>query len=965
MFDDDDSSDPIVLYERRERKKLRRFVFDGDLPAASPELEQFIQDSSAEDDVATRSMPSYSLDCILTPALRFAVTILALFHNMLRLKSSFRLAVGRDMSPPLLGPLFHLFLCAVERVAGIFQARGGGEVLQLALDCLSITSSRLTLRKPAGVGCDAKGHRSRWGLALNDVALAFTILLRRKGRDSDGRIEQVTTHSMSLRLELKSFEVGLAPRLCDWIKVAGVRVKIHSSSMLENRSPVIGAQATPGGDVQLFLMLDKANVDREQGVSCSELKCRLLDRKATVASILVPPWFLLKSTPEKVKVSIGRMDSFVLGADFQAMRSILEMMGPFLGELAQRKLAFSPQKPKRTANKTQFILEEVDVRVNLHCYALLRPDLEQDDDDECLTMTTAIRAHLSEQANNLAMANAGNFNVRRHLIERERGDNCVISLGQVNAYCAKEEPESNDDKLSSAVEFGPLKARVNDLDMEKVAGLLYQINCIKRIQSELKEKAERPTHGMSVPDQRRGNLGTKEARNIGRLRLSVNSVDTVVLVNDGKSKSRIALLIENELIATLERNVDEDVANLTTDDLKSFAPRELFDAELSRCGICYLVRAEVKDLRCAMTFASHSQLPRIGDFSIKPDVRTLFVQTSELGVRSILPTNTSTDEISKAVNISFVGLNLYEVDHEHVMQLNDSATYFSSVLDHAQAVKVASCDGCLCLVDRIDVRKRQRHEFISIDTGNITVAWSPISQWLIMSCVKRIDGAKNLFTARSSVQHSSAKVRYDHMTSNIRITLEPGASAKVIAYIGVRTVAHAAIDGFVMNVSLEKPTFGKCPKPNVALRTRRLEICLKDVIGPIFLLDSISLNNYTRPATHEEVHEYMSKEGGCGLSSEVEVDSDGNALKEIFELCLGPVVATLPPDLHLGAVIEDLLLTPKALFDGLNSLKTNYVRPKKLYQLVSIGFSCKAPLNFDNSLDILSHRCQSNFRSPS
>jgi len=951
IFDSDDESDPVMLYERRELKKVRRFVFDSDLPAASPELEQFVRDSSTEDG-PTRSIPSYSLECILAPVLRFAVTILVLFHNVWRLKSSVRLAVGRDMPPPLLGQLFRLFSCAVERVACWSQAHGGGVLLQLVtFDCLSINSSRFTLRKPAGEGRDANGHRSRLGLALNDVVFAFTILLRRKCRDSNGR---ETTHALSLRLELKSLEIGLAPRFRDWIKVAGVRAKIHSSSMPDKCNPKIDALATSDCDVQLFLMLDQANVHTGKGVSCSELKCRLLYGEATVASMLVPPWFLIKTTQESVKISIGQsgIDSFVLGADFQSIHSILEMMGPFLQELGQMKRAKSPQKPKRRANKTQLNLAEVDARVELHCYALLRSALEQD----CMTMTASIRTHLNEQANNLAMVEAGNFNVRRHLlIEQERGDSCVISLGQVNARRVREKPESNDDKVISTVEVGPLTARVNDSDMEKVACLLYQIDCIKRIRNGLKEKAESSQHEGNVSDLLRGNSGTKGPRNIGRLTLSVESVDAVVLVNDGESKARIALLIENKLVATLDKNIDEDVAHQTTDDLESFAPRELFDAELSGREIRYVVSAEAKGFKCSVTFAPHSQLPRIGDFSIKPDERTLFIQVSQLGIRSILPANTSAVEISKAINVSFAGLNLYEVDQLYGMQHNDSASYFRSLLEHAYVVKVASCDGCFCLVDKINIRKRERLEIISFDFGRIAITWSPISQWLIMSCVKRIEGAKKQFRARSSVQHSNTKARYDQMSSHIRITVEPSASARVDAYIGVRTVVHTAMEGFVMNVSLDKPTSGQCrTKPNVVLRTQRLEIRLNDVIGPIFLFDSISLNNITRTATREEVHDYMSKQGNSCSLAEVAVDGDGNARKEIFELCLGPVVATLPPELHLGVVIADLVLTPKALFAGLNSLKTNYVRPKKMYQLVSAWCYCSEYYYcFNGSLDIL------------
>ena len=56
----------------------------------------------------------------------------------------------------------------------------------------------------------------------------------------------------------------------------------------------------------------------------------------------------------------------------------------------------------------------------------------------------------------------------------------------------------------------------------------------------------------------------------------------------------------------------------------------------------------------------------------------------------------------------------------------------------------------------------------------------------------------------------------------------------------------------------------------------------------------------------------------------------------LFELKLGTVTAKFPPKLLFGEVIEDVVLLPKALADGLNRLKEGHKKSAKKYQLMAI-----------------------------
>ncbi len=89
------------------------------------------------------------------------------------------------------------------------------------------------------------------------------------------------------------------------------------------------------------------------------------------------------------------------------------------------------------------------------------------------------------------------------------------------------------------------------------------------------------------------------------------------------------------------------------------------------------------------------------------------------------------------------------------------------------------------------------------------------------------------------------------------------------------------------------------------------------------MAEDLGFQNYLRKANGTELEEYISKEQRPGVHGDTIVtDHEGHPFKEIFVLNLnGRASANFPPVLHFGQVVEDVLLLPKALFEGLNRMK--------------------------------------------
>eukprot|EP00970_Alexandrium_tamarense_P018659 scaffold13358_cov198-Alexandrium_tamarense.AAC.22 len=509
----------------------------------------------------------------------------------------------------------------------------------------------------------------------------------------------------------------------------------------------------------------------------------------------------------------------------------------------------------------------------------------------------------------------------------------------------------------------------NDLQTTKVLG-----NALQRRLNGLEQKLSK--------DQVDGLKRKINHPSFDALNLSCASVDAIVELqipsernnnNDNNvSTVRLALLQgqSSSRISFREAPVQLSVNKPTEGNISD--PDSLFESELRKCHASYVVESRVSRMEFSVTFVPHSSLPTIGEMKVSRNQESTFYgQLTGLGLDLASPRGKPQNDADPRTQLFAAKaseVRVYEIPNKlsdvslfsvpvHVVSFRqhfvDShvgwpmAQTYSADYNIKSPVDILKCRGTFCRVEKRDTVAGKKMELISIQlsrnvSSDLYFVWSPVFQWLQMSCNTRIQQALAYVKSLASTSPTSKQGHSCHETI-IRVGVDPTTVANICTCLGVKSVMTTVIEGgMTMDISMVKylTPVVRTMKPNMIFRAGgRVQLFLNEITQhPIFAFSNVFFKNVTRRAFDDEIAEYNNKKEAPlqRYDDEIVVDHDGHPIKELFEVTVASCVTKFHPSLHFGEVIDDFLLTPRALDAGMDSFKSTSNKRKKRYQLMTI-----------------------------
>ena len=701
-----------------------------------------------------------------------------------------------------------------------------------------------------------------------------------------------------------------------------------------------------------------------------------------------------------------------LGVNLRHMQKIVQSMEVLLNNMASSMIKGSAPTIESCASKTKSPklkrpLEVVELN-SIISINLFTPDTSNGTNHGCFSLAApCFRLYRKNNANSAASADQITQTIERSAdysnpvllletkdarLQYDRHDDSSINtldlvvLKQTKAKVTSQILNMADSSTNAAIGLGGIVVRTGGTVIDEVAQAMKAVESVKfavaNLQQSAKEMKSRLNKQSAIKLHRRKHI-------LRQIDVTCDSVDAVIELHEGNVEDngtvRLSLL-SGYTSATVLRTDGIAHRSGSYDNSGLRLPDQLFEYEANRCHDHFLVEVTVAPAEASVTFCPHPSLPVIGNPSDAPSKSqgtTFYASAPKLTLKSINPLKTptlnSTTNLltSMAMCIKFDKLNIHELSstisetscsllsipvNEICFRHNFSDSSHKgwpmeqTLASRAAAnlVKILDCRGNFCLVQKRNNATGEKSELISIQftkgATDLELVWSPVFQWLQISCINRIQHAMAGFKESAS-NKTPKKSQITSQKTNIHISVDSNVTADVYAFIGVKSLVHVIFGGgLAMDISIAKhlsQDTGKLKqtsKPNISFQFNHTQVFLNDITTPVFIFQGLSLQNFLRRANDEEINDYKSKKDSSIVNfvEEVVTDQDGHPLLEIFDLNLGrSAVAKFPPELYFGEVIEDFVLLPKALNMGLNSMKEVQTKSAKKYQLMSI--KCTIP----------------------
>lgn len=359
-------------------------------------------------------------------------------------------------------------------------------------------------------------------------------------------------------------------------------------------------------------------------------------------------------------------------------------------------------------------------------------------------------------------------------------------------------------------------------------------------------------------------------------------------------------------------------------------PDALFEYEMQQFGGFLVTEAEISRLEFSVTFYPHSSLPVIRERMMEKSETTFYGQLNDLLLKLASPPKAQMvsttvkrlcafELLGNQTTGSLLSIPVYDCpvcDSINTGQ-NDWPMLQGYSRDHSYALcKILTGAGKFCRIEKKDTTLDEKAELVSIQISrgspDLQVCWSPVFQWLQASLNERIQHA--IVYVKSSLSSSSSDQCYKCCKTQIRVLVDSNTNATLHTSLGQMTVMHTVIEGGMdMNFSMSKYQTSHTStktglKPNISFEAGRILVAFNDITNPTFVLGSLFLDNFTRPATLDEISDYVEKKGVLfhDFEKELVTNHEGHPMKEIFYLKLATCTAKFHPSLHFGEVTGEL-----------------------------------------------------------
>ena len=377
-----------------------------------------------------------------------------------------------------------------------------------------------------------------------------------------------------------------------------------------------------------------------------------------------------------------------------------------------------------------------------------------------------------------------------------------------------------------------------------------------------------------------------------------------------------------------------------------FDPSRSIDKSSSKRG---MVSVQTSETLVSLDFIPHRKLP-LYPYSIEKSFNVNDSQYEEQKEKFITEIRNRRVQFSaRASNFGFIvwpperNMNMppeidFEMDNlmlkEHISwsHQNEAGGKESDILHspspvHLSIMSEASNNTILRTID------------IRTTSDSLALQWSPVLQWFIQSVIVQSEDSLRYYLHFIRASASGTNKKSNTVLNSVHIQTRKGSDINIRATLGGGSFVNLLTDQFILELSHSVNDTWK--KPNVTLALGVSTIYLNDSDFPVISMKSFRFEDNTRLALAHEIDEYSRKANGKqSILEEVESDFFSKPLFATILLDFGTCISVnLPPLLHFGKIIDDVVTTQKALGVGLRTANIIRSKPvaKKKYQLMSIS----------------------------
>ena len=649
------------------------------------------------------------------------------------LKSLFNIpfTIGRSLSPS--GCSFYIFSFLNNFLGGEdFDEEDDDDDMTLkalSFDHISTNSSSIWIRSPR----KHSATTCQWSwlaLCFGDIELSLTLLLKRKSRSTDSDTNPFI-RSITIRMTIESFTVGLFPRVIDWVECNGVKVDasaaMDSNSAVESKGFAVCLQLSQLHMYQAWFASALSKIVSWHKVDVS---CEANNRSTTVALLSIPGGFAAVSSlvetkhfgrkvsvcstvPKKAVIQLGGSlgNRIAAGINLKELPSFVQTLELLLRNIVScvDNCNWSSQTLTVTAAskaKPPTQLVELCSSSNIHAYTILSPSYRLSDGHDVLSFRVACafvglrgadlctsehhtRNIYGQERNDLFHCRIGTVMLRYEATDDSAPDLDLVAIKDVASNLKQFCDDSNRRKSQRAiVNVGGIVVRVDANNVTKLACCMQLVNGTKlasaRLQNELKQlKLILSSNIAQISDAK---IATRKRNDLDGIEISVDDIDAIFELNAGfvregsvvanDDRVRLAILQKTASI-NIVRQRSLRTLESSECDTNNAHPRELFGSRLRTYGASFLIETTASHVEASVTYSPHTSLPVFDcNQSHRPNEVSFYAKASTFGLQTITPSKTPQSHVTltKAMLITFDEVTLFE----RTQSRNDMVSLFAT-----------------------------------------------------------------------------------------------------------------------------------------------------------------------------------------------------------------------------------------------------------------------------------------------
>jgi len=624
--------------------------------------------------------------------------------------------IGRSLSPS--GCSFYIFSFLNNYLGGeYFDAEDDDDEMALralSFDHVSTNSSSIWIRPPRKHS--ATTCQWSWlGLCFGDIELSLTLLLKRKSRKTYSNTNPFI-RSITMRMTINSFTVGIFPRVLDWLECSGVKIDVSaavdSNNAAESRSFGVSMQS---GQFHMWFSSTVSKIVTWGIVDCS---CETNDCSTTAAVLSIPGGFAAISSPVETKhfgrkVSVGSMipkkaiihlggslgNRIAAGMNLKELPSFVQKMELLLRNISSCVDSCNWNSQKVTVMATSKLkppteLVELCASSYIHAYTIASRLSDGRDvlslrvscasvllrGSDLSTSDNHTRNITGQESNCFFRIRIGTITLRNEATDDSAPNIDLVAMQHVTStlrhFCEDSEGKSQ----RAIVNVDGIVVRVDTNNVTRLASFAELANETKLAVVCLQNVLRQFQLILSANSVQNSdvNIKTSKRNDLDYIEITVHVLDAIFELGANDDRIRLAVLQEKASINIVRQR---RLGNLDSSqcDTNYAHPRELFASRLHTHGASFFIENVASRVEASVTYSPHTSLPVFDCKHSHPQEVSFYARASMFGLQTITPSKTPNAQsdaihLTKAMLINFDEVSLFE----RAQSRNDMVSLFAN-----------------------------------------------------------------------------------------------------------------------------------------------------------------------------------------------------------------------------------------------------------------------------------------------